>query len=460
MNGHNKWMIFSVTFLLTGLAACGGSSVIDTGSDEDLSPEANAGANQTLAADYEVVLDGRASYDPEGRMLTYHWSFDSTPMGSNLASREAPFAVNHDNTGVTEFQPDAIGVYVVALQVDDGYSASTPSYVLIETTEPEGAPTADAGVDIEVEVGELVTLSGAQSSDALGGSLTYDWELATTPENSDLDSASVSGSDTISASFTPDVRGSYIVTLMVDNGLVTSIPDAVTVTVSGDDEVPTAITEPTYFGEDCTPIPLDCAGSTDPDGDSLSYYWDMQLSPENSNSSNDDFSDQAAASPTFWADSAGDYLLSCSVNDGNSWSTPATVEVALTERKANTSPEVFAGTDYTEILGEAECVSAGGASWTCDSCPGTSILLGDGGYVVDPDGDPMTVLWEITEGDAELVTDDEAVGSALLGDVAPTQVGQCKSASVKFKVTATDCPGDDATDTITVTAQCCGVAES
>jgi hypothetical protein len=89
------------------------------------------------------------------------------------------------------------------------------------------APVANAGPDQEVEVGEVVTLSGAGSFDVNGDSLTYAWTLTSKPESS---TATLTGATTVSPTFTADLAGTYVATLVVNDGTVNSAPDTVEVT--------------------------------------------------------------------------------------------------------------------------------------------------------------------------------------------------------------------------------------
>jgi hypothetical protein len=91
------------------------------------------------------------------------------------------------------------------------------------------APVANAGSDQDVETGSQVILDGSGSSDANGDSLTYTWSFTTRPGTS---IATLSGSNTASPSFTPDVSGQYVVRLLVNDGTVDSAGDYVTITVS------------------------------------------------------------------------------------------------------------------------------------------------------------------------------------------------------------------------------------
>lgn len=90
-------------------------------------------------------------------------------------------------------------------------------------------PVAIAGADRTAEVGTVVTLSGAASSDAEGSPLSFAWTLTSAPAGSAAKLASPSSS---TSSFTPDVDGSYVIALVVSDGAASSMPDSVTVTAT------------------------------------------------------------------------------------------------------------------------------------------------------------------------------------------------------------------------------------
>jgi hypothetical protein len=89
------------------------------------------------------------------------------------------------------------------------------------------APVANAGPDQEVAVGAVVTLSGAGSSDANGNTLTYAWTLTSKPATS---TATLTGATTVSPTFTADLAGAYVASLVVNDGTVNSAADTVTIT--------------------------------------------------------------------------------------------------------------------------------------------------------------------------------------------------------------------------------------
>ena len=99
------------------------------------------------------------------------------------------------------------------------------TFAACDSTGSSSSVNADAGDDQTVDVGALVTLSGASSTDADGGTLTYAWAFATQPGGSTATLASSSAS----ATFTPDIAGTYVARLTVSNG-TDSDTDEVTIT--------------------------------------------------------------------------------------------------------------------------------------------------------------------------------------------------------------------------------------
>jgi hypothetical protein len=71
-------------------------------------------------------------------------------------------------------------------------------------------------------------------------------------------------------------------------------------------------------------VTLTGAGSTDANGDTLTYLWALTTRPTGSTAS---LSSTTVVSPTFVADVAGIYVASLIVNDGKVSSTVATVAI-------------------------------------------------------------------------------------------------------------------------------------
>lgn len=458
MARFNRFALLGVV-ALAPLAACSKDPGTGEGSG-NLAPVASPAKDVTQPAEQMVSLDGRGSYDPEGDTIWFLWSFDSVPDGSRLGAATAPFSANHDESGVTTFYPDKVGVYVVKLVVTDGRLESDPVYTVIDASTPEQLPLANAGLDQSVAVGDRVDLDGSLSSDPLSGRngpLTYTWAMVSVPYNSTLTTSSLSATDTQTVSFTPDAIGDYTVTLVVNNGMASSVADSVTISAAGANAAPTAVVQEDFTGEDCTATALDCTGSTDPDGQPLTYFWELQSKPANSHATNDSFTDRTAGLASFYPDVAGSYLFSCSVFDGETWSVPAFVSLDAAERASNKAPVAKAGDDRKESMGEVVC-EEDGYKYDCEKCNSVRVELGTGGEASDPDGDPIEITWTVVSGTATIAGTDIFPTQAVLPSQTPDEPDVCVDETYEFMMSVQDCPGAVSKDSVQITSECCGVA--
>lgn len=198
----------------------------DTDTDADTppdnnAPEADAGFPQQVESGQVVLLDGSGSYDADGDELTYAWTFASRPQGS-AAELLNDFRVD------PQFYADVAGVYEVELTVDDGIDTAADT-VTITVTDPNGVPTANAGPDQSVSATSSVQLNGGNSTDPDGDALNYTWQFISKPSGS---GAILNGPTTSTPYFVADLAGSYVVSLVVDDGVLTSSPDQVSITAT------------------------------------------------------------------------------------------------------------------------------------------------------------------------------------------------------------------------------------
>jgi hypothetical protein len=85
-------------------------------------------------------------------------------------------------------------------------------------------PVANAGEDQEVSVGSTVTLDGSGSFDPDNDALSYSWQLTQLPSGS---AAAINPNDQPIVSFTPDIEGTYVATLSVNDGNNEDVTDEV-----------------------------------------------------------------------------------------------------------------------------------------------------------------------------------------------------------------------------------------
>ncbi len=323
-------------------------------STQNSRPIANAGPDQTGAVFNTVRLDGRASSDPDGDALTFTWSLVSVPPGSTASLS------NPASAGPT-FIVDKFGDFVVQLVVSDGVLSSVPDTVSISTL--NSAPTANAGPDQSVFVGNTVTLNGSGSSDVDGNPLRFSWSFTARPPGS---LAALSNPATVNPTFPIDVSGVYVLQLIVNDGSVDSPADTITVTTLNSPPVANAGPDQVVSVGDS--VHLNGSGSTDVDGNTLTFAWSLTTRPEGSVAR---LSDPAAVNPTFLADRPGTYSVQLIVNDGTVNSAADVVSIGT----RNQPPVANAGVGQTAALG-------------------ATVQL-DGSASSDPNRDPLAFRWSL-----------------------------------------------------------------
>jgi len=185
-------------------------------------PIANAGYDRYIYEGSQVSLDGYASYDPDRDMLTYNWTFISMPSGS-AAVLSNPSSVNPG------FIADLTGTYVISLVVSDSIDSSVADIVYVFVNPlPNYIPYANAGADQTIFAGNSVRLDGSSSYDDDKDPLTYTWTFVSMPSGS---TAVLSNPGSVNPGFTGDLTGTYVISLVVNDGKKNSVPDTVTIKV-------------------------------------------------------------------------------------------------------------------------------------------------------------------------------------------------------------------------------------
>lgn len=168
------------------------------------------------------------------------------------------------------------------------------------------APTAAAGQDRVVPVGSEVELDGKTSSDPDGDALSFAWEIVSKPAGSD---AALHDPESRTPRFFADKAGHYEITLSVSDGVATAT-DTVTIRANSEPIANAGANRASPFGAE---VILDGSGSSDPDGDSLSYAWAFVSSPEGSAVA---LEDADTVTTSFTPDVIGQYVVELTVHDG------------------------------------------------------------------------------------------------------------------------------------------------
>jgi hypothetical protein len=168
-----------------------------------------------------VVLNGSESESPDDLPLSYFWTLEDKPEGSQAGLADA-------DSVVSTFTPDLAGTYLVSLVVSDGQETSETDELIVRASR---SPVALAGPDSTVFVTEdYVRLDGSGSYDPDGDELAYAWVLVSAPDSSEKQ---IYEEDTHLVILKTDVEGSFVLELTVSDGTSQSEPDTAIVTVLG-----------------------------------------------------------------------------------------------------------------------------------------------------------------------------------------------------------------------------------
>jgi hypothetical protein len=330
-------------------------------------PVANAGIAQSVVAGTRVVLDGTGSTDANNDPITYSWSWGTKPTGSTAS-------LSSSSTAKPTFTADKVGTYVLTLTVNDGKVDSTIAAATVTASVANAAPVANAGTNQNVTVPVTVTLDGSASSDANRDVLTYLWTLVSKPTGS---AAALSDSTSVRPTFSADIAGVYVASLVVNDGALDSPVTTTTVTAAVTNSAPVANAGSDQNVTTASGVTLTGATSTDANGDTLAYTWSFASKPSGSTAT---LSSTSSASPTFTADLAGTYVINLIVNDGKVNSSNVSA-VTVTASAANSAPVANAGTNQTV---------------TRTGTPATVTVTLNGTGSSDANGDTLTYSWAIT----------------------------------------------------------------
>lgn len=252
--GHTATPLQNGQVLVAGSASSVSAEVYGTA----VPPVADAGADQSIYLGQSATLLGVASSDSGGASLTYSWTLESRPAGSNAALSSA-------NGVTTSLQPDIVGQYVVSLVVNNGTDASPADTVLINVDRNLPPVASATGAPVTGLAPLAVLFDGGASADPENGPLTYSWDFG---DGTPADTSVV-------PNHIYTVPGTYIAVLAVTDNFGNTDQASVTVTVTAPNTPPTV-------GPTATPAngaaPLTVqfnAHAADAEGNPLAYAWDF-----------------------------------------------------------------------------------------------------------------------------------------------------------------------------------------
>lgn len=246
-------------------------------------------------------LDAKSTRDPNDDPVSFTWKIRKAPDGSSaeLVGPTSP---------TVSLTPDLAGKYTVEVSVSDGELTSTKSIDLIASND---APVAFAGDDRSEAFGAEVVLDGSASSDPNGDDLRYTWSIMAQPQGSVATLDLTGSADGRVARILPDVRGPYEFQLLVTDGELMAV-DTVVIVAGVSASPPVARAGPDRAVSFSSTVTLDGTRSSDPDGDPITYEWQLTDKPASSSTI---LLDDRVASPQVYLDVVGDYTFTLVVRD-------------------------------------------------------------------------------------------------------------------------------------------------
>ena len=244
-----------------------------------------------------------------------------------------------------------------------------------DTKQGNSPPVADAGSEVTQTADFPVLLNGGGSFDPEGTALSYAWVLDSAPAGSSLpvNDPALLGS-AVAPSFSADIDGTYVASLVVtDADGLSSPPDYVVITIVAG-QAPVANAGPDQLGREGDAVSLDGGRSFDPTGRSLSYAWVLQSAPPRSALTA--MTDPTSVVSGFTPDVGGIYIASLVVNNGVVGSAPDTAVIRVSSADPQ-PPTALAGEDFTG-----------------EDCSALSL---DGSGSFDPNGEPLIYQWSLQE---------------------------------------------------------------
>ncbi|GAB1847304.1 hypothetical protein MyNCGM683_21510 [Achromobacter xylosoxidans] len=341
----------------------------ERGGSEHYAPVARAIPKVTVQGAQSVRLDASGSSHPNGAALTFKWQQIS---GKTLTVKNGSNAIAM--VDVPDVDQTTQYGFRVTVTEPSGLSATATTMITAEPKQQSEnhPPVARLTGPASVEAGQSVTLSAASSTDPDGDKLSFTWVV---PQGIQ---ATHNGATLNFIAPELDKDTSYTVAVKVSDGKLTATANhtiVVKAKKSGGENLPPVarLTGPDSAEAGQT-VTLSAAGSTDPDGDKLSFTWTV---PQGIQAVRNGDTLEFVA-PTLKKDTS--YTIAVKVSDGKLSATAShTIVVKAKQSGGENLPPV------ARLTGPANADA------------GQSVTLSAAGST-DPDGDKLSFAWTVPQG--------------------------------------------------------------
>jgi hypothetical protein len=392
------------------------------------SPVASTPAALTVRTGGLLTLDGSASADPDaGDVLAYKW--EQVGAGDPVQIQNATSAV------ATVLAPTRGQQLFFRLIVSDGLASSAPAIVAVRVNAAPRANANPSGASVDTAPGTPLRITGSGSDPDGDPIVSYKWTVSGAPAGSaclGVSQPCLSAAAAGSVTFVAPAAGNYVLSLVVSDGLLDSLPSDVA--VQANSGAPTAVALASqHVVSSGQPVQLDGTSSTDPDNDAIAAYtWAVQSKPGGATVI---FSPhEHSPQPSVLLRGRGTYVLSLVVEDV-------------------TGAVSFAAFTTIDVLNSAPTAGAGADKAGANGSPVSLIATAS-----DPDNDPLQYAWTMVDyppgGLTSLTDADKAIvrftptRKTLRSDPALCLPGEC----YRLALLVSDGIANSAVDEVVVTS--------
>ena len=325
-----------------------------------------------------LSISGANSFDSEADSLTYRWSFDVRPSGSNVK-------INNPASSSISFVVDVVGFYLIKLVVRDDQSNSKPAYLAVRVRKANLPPVIGGIWHNQVVDGSpnFIHMGTYEEADADGKIVSYEYDFGD-GQSTYMTTEELVGDSHIHHYYKSNGTFNIRVTATDDRGASTTVTR--NIQISQSTKLPRPIFSLKVLQDSNNSghynVELDGSASTDPDGSVASYHWIIEKQNDSSFNLIESYNNSSPKKTfSIGANGAGVYEIIYEVcdNDENCRDTNTFLTVEASTYAWSTTPSLIYS--ITNMVGSSPLA-----------------VQFDGSHSFDIDGDDVTIIWDFGDG--------------------------------------------------------------